>query len=96
MLTRPGMRCRRKGWTPTAGLWDYDGACRPGTTSMWNETFSVGVFQWVYKASGKGLKRGKTVKRIIGTVENPEAVYAKAEAYCLGKESIASDFVTMS
>ena len=52
------------------------------------------MFAALAKSSGKGLKRGKTVKRITGLVHNPEAVYAEAEAYCLGKESAQADKVT--
>lgn len=90
MRTSPGIRCLRHQWTPTPGLWDFDGACQPPANgTAWNHTFSVGVFQWLSKASGKGLKRGKTIKRISGPSHNPEAVYAKAETFCLGKESAA-------
>jgi hypothetical protein len=39
--------------------WDYDGACDPAKSrSRSMQTFSVGVFQWLPKKSGKGLKRG--------------------------------------
>jgi hypothetical protein len=63
--------------------WDYDGACKPDGTRGWHgmESFSVGVFQWLPKASGKGVKRGKVVKRISGSVNDPAAVYRRAEAF---------------
>lgn len=64
--------------------WAYDGHCKPQNgvnySSMW-ATFSVGVFQWLPKARGKGLKRGKVVKRFSGPTNHPEIVYQKAEAY---------------
>jgi hypothetical protein len=49
---------------PKLGDWDYDGSCAPGGDSVRWGTFSVGIFQWEARASGKGIKRGKVVKRI--------------------------------
>lgn len=91
--THNGVRCALKGWNlPVAGLWDYDGACKPNPVTeqpvlggSW-QTFSVGVFQWVAKSRGTGVKRGKVVKRISGPVSDPASVYAKAEAFCVEKE----------
>ena len=60
--------------------WDYDGYCAPhNTSSDAFETFTLGVFQWLPKASRKGLKRGKVVERIKGTRHNPSLAYDKAE-----------------
>jgi hypothetical protein len=64
--------------------WDWDGAEIP---SKWInppqfKTFSVGVFQWIPKASANGLKRGKVVKRIKGLTANPEEVFQKARIEC--------------
>lgn len=70
---------------PKAGDWDYDGMCRPG--SNWSNnansqlTFSVGIFQWAAKASGKGVKRTAVVKRVSGYCNNPQDVYDRAEKY---------------
>jgi hypothetical protein len=61
---------------------DFDGACRPGGPGEFvigfQKTFSVGVFEVIPKASGKGTKRGATKVRVKGLVSNPNAVYEKA------------------
>jgi len=92
MVNSPGIRSQRRMLTPVAGLWDYDGSCAPTsfTKVPWNRTFSVGIFQWVPRSSKKEVKRGMTVKRITGRVSDPEAVYAKAEAYCQLQEARAN------
>jgi hypothetical protein len=65
--------------------WDFDGACAPGLDGpdpkeAWvNETFSLGIFQWVPKAGGKGLKRSKSFRRVRGPVGSRAEVFAKAE-----------------
>jgi hypothetical protein len=76
-------------WAPTPGLWDYDGsyAKQPGQRVHSWETFTVGVFQWVAKSSGRGVKRGKAVKRISGLCSDPKSVFARAEALCLELEA---------
>ena len=51
-------------------------------SSGWNTTFSFGVFQWLPKSGGKGLKKGKVVKRISGLCADYPLVVAKAQAYC--------------
>ena len=61
---------------------DYSGQCDPATANTRWKTFSVGVFVWLPKASGRGLKKSKAVKRIIGQTKNPESAYAEAQAYC--------------
>ena len=43
--------------------------------------FSVGIYQWLPKASGDGLKKSKTV-RVKGYVSEPERVYQRAKALC--------------
>jgi len=65
-----------------AGIWDYYGECDPAhdKSGYIYHTFSVGVFQWVSKASGKGTKRGKIVARIKGDVADPQSVYKAAKA----------------
>ena len=67
---------------------DWDGGCIPAEglkdCSCENRTFSVGIFQWIPKKDGKGLKRGKAIKRIRGYSSNPEEVYRKAEGICKG------------
>ncbi len=70
---------------PQAYDWDFDGACAPtdrGSRSGWpgQETFSVGIFQWLPKSRGKSLKRGKVIERIRGRVQEAEQVYSRAQA----------------
>ena len=64
------------------GHYDYFGACAPWSTGglLHHETFSVSVFMWV--RSKTGLKKSKSVYRIYGYVNNPEAVYKRAEEIC--------------
>ena len=90
MQVVPGVRCTRNGIVPVAGLWDFDGGCKPkmdsGPTAM-NATFSVAVFQWLPKSSGNGLKRSKSIKRISGPIRDVEMVYARAELFCAAKDA---------
>ena len=73
---------------------DYSGSCAP-THPYAGGSFSVGIFQWVPKASGKGLKKTAVKYRVKGFSSNPEPVYARAEEICrmfdegkdLGKKS---------
>jgi hypothetical protein len=68
--------------------YDFDGSCGPKNHDIgkrWNITFSVGVFQWIPKSRGKGLKRGKVIKRISGLVAKPDDVYSRAEKICKEK-----------
>lgn len=68
--------------TAQAFEWDFDGSCAPGRTNYQYITFSLGCFQWVPRASLKGLKRGPVAKRIRGYSSHPEEAYARAKAYC--------------
>lgn len=60
------------------GTYDYD---KPSSPLMgWgNKTFSVGIYQWLMRANGKSLKKSKTIVRVSGPVDKPEAVYSKAD-----------------
>jgi hypothetical protein len=64
--------------------YDYEGSCAPGGVANYQGqlTFSVGVFQWIPKANGVGLKRGRVVRRIRGYVNNPDMVYTQAKKLC--------------
>jgi len=63
----------------TPGTHGIDGACAPGSGSWASQqTFSVGIFEWVPKAGGKGTKRGKVKVRVKGSVSQQEQVLAKA------------------
>ena len=44
-------------------------------------TVSVGVYHWLPKAGGKGLKQSKSV-RVVGYTAEPERVYDKAKELC--------------
>lgn len=63
-----------------------DGECaapagfEPGWPS--GETFSVGVFQWVLLASGKGVKRGRVKVRVGGRIGDAHKVAEKAREVC--------------
>jgi len=63
-----------------AGKHGFSGACRPGTHNNWSgqHTFSVGIFEWVPKASG-GLKRSRVKVRVSGHTCNAEAVDRRAQ-----------------
>jgi len=65
-----------------AGTWDFDGQYDPARRPFWLRlhltTFSAGIFQWQVEAGGKGMKRGKVVERIRGSVSDPESVYCRA------------------
>jgi len=64
------------------GKHDFSGACAPETSLFSHRTFSVGVFQWVQKASGKGLKKSPAKVRVVGLCSCPLAVYAEAAWIC--------------
>jgi len=61
---------------------DFYGSCAPGKGSSNWGTFSVGIFEWLEKASGNGLKRSPVKYRIKGRVSNPDAVYNRAREVC--------------
>lgn len=71
--------------------WDFD---RP--PARWTEdyfSFSVGIFQWLQKASGKGLKKSPAICRVLGYTCEPERVYEKALALCarLNREGASAE-----
>lgn len=70
---------------PEAGKHYYHGDLAPGISgrSMAGQiTFSVGIFEMVPKASGKGLKKRATAVRVHGYCSDPEAVYRLADEIC--------------
>lgn len=77
---------------PRAYQWDFGGSCAPKNAGAgWGsrcETFSLGIFQWVPKSGGRGLrgqlKRGKVIRRVKGFTAAPEEAYAKARAIVAG------------
>ncbi len=72
---------------PKPYIWQFDR--RPWGTKADVATFSVGVYQWLPKTSGKGLKRSNAI-RVAGYVAESAAVYAKADELCarLNKENV--------
>ena len=67
----------------SAGKHSFGGMCAPaggGYTAV--KTFSVGVFEWIARASGRGVKRGPVKARVKGLTAAPEVVYARAAAIC--------------
>ena len=46
------------------------------------KTFSVGIFRWLLKVSGKGLKKSAVMYRVKGYTSNPEPVYKRAKEIC--------------
>lgn len=69
--------------TPELGKYDFDGECAPhrGPSGHWT-TFTLGIFEWEAKASGKGLKRGKILVRVKGQTANPGPAYEEARDRC--------------
>lgn len=64
---------------PQAYQWSSDRVVTQGAYAY--RTFSVGVYQWLPKASGKGLKRSTTI-RVLGYTAEPERVFDRAEELC--------------
>ena len=77
--------------TPKAFEWSFDRS-QFDTASDRYTTFSVGVFQWLPKAAGRGFKKSKTI-RILGYVSAPFDVYQKAAELCqrLNREKVLWD-----
>jgi hypothetical protein len=62
---------------------DFSGSCAPrGSGNFGNTTFSVGIFQWLPKASGNGLKKSVVKFRIKGNTGDSKKVYKIAEHWC--------------
>lgn len=59
--------------------WDYDH--RPPSTELPFLSFSIAIFQWQPKASGKGLKK-VNASRVCGYGADPQSMYAKAQEVC--------------
>ncbi len=77
---------------PKPYQWDYDRAGAEVMIASSFRTFSVGVFQWLPKASGKGLKRSTTI-RVNGYVADPQRAFDRADELCrqLNAENVKSD-----
>ena len=66
-------------------VWDFDGSCAPQKSQYagW-KTFSLGIFQWVPKSRGKGLKRGKVIRRVKGYTDCPDEAFDRARQIVAG------------
>jgi len=49
------------------------------TETGWNQTFSLGIFQWELKGNKKAMKKGKVKVRVSGDVKNKVDVFNMAE-----------------
>ena len=70
---------------PRPYQWDFYGKNAPSedsTNRLYWHTFSLGIFQWVPRASGNGLRRGQVVRRVVGKRSDPKPVYDAARAVC--------------
>lgn len=87
---------------PLAHKHGFDGSCAPGGAAHFGSQqigFSVGVFQWLPKSDGKGLKRSAVKIRVKGWVSDAERVYAKARELCQrldAGESVDQKSITVS
>lgn len=53
-----------------------------GHTVTFSDTLSVGIFQWVYRANGHGLKKSKAVYRIKGPAHRWQEINERARFLC--------------
>ena len=61
----------------------YAGQCGPQIGGrLLYKTFSVGIFKWVKKSSGKGFKKSAVIYRVYGKSDNPSDVYDTAFMIC--------------
>ena len=47
-----------------------------------NQTISVGIFQWIYRADGHGLKKSKVAYRVKGPANKWKEINARASQIC--------------
>ena len=75
---------------PKPYQWDFDRALPNGDVDFL--TFSVGVFQWLPKASGRGLKKSTSI-RVKGYAADYKSVHDKAQELCkrLNRDQVRSD-----
>lgn len=45
-------------------------------------TLSVGIFRWIYKADGHGLKKSKAVYRVKGLADRWKEINERARCLC--------------
>ena len=65
-----------------AGSHGFSGSCSPTSCGEWGghyHTFSYGIFEWVPKAGGKGLKKSAVKVRVSGNINNEAVVRKECE-----------------
>ena len=73
----------KSGTRKVSGKHDYSGNSTPKSEYYYgNNTFSVGIFQWVPKTSGKGLKKSPVKIRVKGYSSDQDQVYRLADIFC--------------
>lgn len=66
------------------GFISYEGHAGECKSAWADKTgFSLGVFQWVPRADGRGLKPGPVKVRVKGVFSKAALVYQKARALCV-------------
>lgn len=64
---------------PQPGTHAFTGQFAPSKKQMiGQQSFSVGIFEWLSKANGKGVKRGAVKVRVKGPTHAEQAVLDKA------------------
>ena len=53
-----------------------------GAGYMLSNSLSVGIFQWIYKADGHGLKKSKSVYRVRGPANRWQEINERARFLC--------------
>ncbi len=69
------------GSAPKPYQWDFDLPSVEFLSTQYR-TLSVGIFQWLPKASGKGLKRSPAAARVLGYMAEADRVFSKAGELC--------------
>ena len=64
------------------GRHDFSGNCDPRKSKWRYDTFSVGIFQWVEKSGGKGMKKSPVKFRVYGPTKFADVVYRQANKLC--------------
>lgn len=68
--------------SPERYQWDFNAPPIDDFLSKQYRTLSVGIFQWLPKASGKGLKRSPAAARVSGYMIESDRVLCKAGELC--------------
>jgi hypothetical protein len=62
------------------GKYDYDKSEAEKFSACGGKSFSVGIFKWELKSSGKEMKRGATVVRVHGAPDYMKYVFETVES----------------